>query len=114
MVLLEREKMKRISLLLSIVFCAIMLTGFSSSPEASADGKSCWLEAKNTVYLSINDLDSLGNILVRLWRGVLAQGDKKLIKSSNGKIRYYTNPNAGASSPGINKTCINNEIIAVP
>jgi uncharacterized membrane protein len=106
--------MKKLYGVYAIFFFAIMLTGFSSSPAASADDKSCWLEAGNTVYLSIDDLDSRGNILERLWRGVLAKGDKKLIKSSNGKIRYYTNPNADASSAGINKTCVNNEIIAVP
>jgi hypothetical protein len=66
------------------------------------------------VYLSIYDLDSLGSILSHMWEGVLEQGSKKLIKSSNGKIRYDTNPNAAGSSPGIDLTCHNNEIISVP
>ena len=99
---------------LSIMIALILLTGFLASPAASADDKSCWFEAEQTVYLSIDDLDSQGNILVRLWQGVLAKGDKKRINSSNGKIRYYTDPNAAASSPGIDKACINNEIIIVP
>jgi hypothetical protein len=85
-----------------------------ASPAESADDQSCWLEAENATYLSIYDLDSLGSILSLIWEGVLAQGDKKLIKSSNGKIRYTTNPNAAASTPGIDKTCINNEVMSVP
>lgn len=100
--------------LLSIIMALSLLTGFLASPAASADDKSCWLEAKETVYLSIDDLDSQGNILERLWEGVVAKGDKKLINSSNGKIRYYTDPNADASSPGVNLTCTNNETIGVP
>jgi hypothetical protein len=97
-----------------MIIAVILLTGFLAGPPAAADDKSCRLKAENTVFLSIYDLDSLGSILSLAWEGVLAQGDEKLIKSSNGKIRYYTNPNVAASSPGINKTCINNEIIAVP
>jgi hypothetical protein len=100
----------------SIIVALILLTGlsgFSASQAASTDDSSCWLEAEQTVFLSIYDLDSLGNILSYLWEGVLAQGDKKLIKSSNGKIRFYTSPNT-ASSPGIDRTCINNETMTVP
>jgi hypothetical protein len=100
--------------LLSITLSIILFAGFLAGPAAAADEKSCWLEAQNTTYLSIYDLDSLGSILSLLWEGVLAQGDKKFIISSNGKIRYYTNPNVAASSPGINKTCTNNETLAVP
>jgi len=100
--------------LFSIIVMAIMITGFLVIPGASADDKSCWLEAKQTVYLSIYDLDSLGSILAHFWEGVLDPGSKKRIISSNGKIRYYTNISSSSSSPGINLTCQNNEIIGVP
>ena len=100
--------------LLSMTVAVIIITGFLAHPAASADDKSCWLEAQNEVYLSIYDLDSLGSILSHIWEGVLDQGSKKLIKSSNGKIRYYTNPSGSSSSPGINLTCHNNEIISIP
>jgi hypothetical protein len=106
--------MKKWYRLPAIILFAVMTTGFSSSPAVSADDKSCRLEAQQTVYLSIYDLDSRGSILAHIWEGVLGQGDKKLIKSSNGKIRYYTNPNAAASSQGINLMCNNGEIISVP
>ena len=99
---------------LSMIVFLILLTGFLASPIAAADDYSCWLEAGQTLYLSIYDLDSQGTILSHIWEGVLAQGDKKLIKSSNGKIRYYTNPNAAASSPAVDKTCINNGVMIVP
>ena len=100
--------------LLSMTVVVIFLTGFFAGPAAAADEESCWVEAKDTTFLSIYDLDSLGSILSLIWEGVLAQGDKKFIISSDGKIRYYTNPNAAASSPGIDKACVNKEIIAVP
>ncbi len=97
---------------LSMTIAVIILAGFLASPAAAADDNSCWLEAGQTVYLSIYDLDSLGSILSHTWAGVLDQGKKKRVISSNGKIRYYTNP--GGSSPGINLTCQNSEIIGVP
>jgi hypothetical protein len=99
---------------LSLAVAVIILTGFLVGPAASADDKSCRLQAEQTLYLSIYDLDSRGNILSHIWEGVLEQGNKKLIKSSNGKILYYTNPGGSSSSPGINLTCHNNEIISVP
>jgi len=99
---------------LSMTIFVIILTGFLANPAAAADENSCWLEAKQAVYLSIYDLDSLGSILSHMWEGVLGQGNKQRVISSNGKIRYYTNPNAAASSPGINLTCHNNETIGVP
>jgi hypothetical protein len=100
--------------LLSMTIAVIIITGFLAGPAASADDNSCWLQAEQSLYLSIYDLDSLGSILSQVWEGVLDQGSKKLIKSSNGKIRYYTNPSGSSSSPGINLTCHNNEIISVP
>ena len=96
------------------IIVIILLCGFLAGSAAAGDENSCWLEAKQTVYLSIYDLDSLGSILAHFWEGVLDPGSKKRIISSNGKIRYYTNPNAAASSPGINLTCQNNETIGVP
>jgi hypothetical protein len=100
--------------LLSITVVVVLLSGFIAGPVAAADDKSCWVEAQNTTFLSIYDLDSLGSILSLVWEGVLAQGDKKHIISSNGKIRYYTNPNVAASSAGIDNACANNGVVAVP
>ena len=105
--------MYRLSSIIVALILLAGLIGFSATQAVSADDNSCWLKADQTVFLSIYDLDSLGNILSYIWEGVLAQGDKKLIKSSNGKIRYYLSPNT-ASSPGIDKTCINNEMMTVP
>ena len=100
--------------LLSMTIRLILLTGLLAAPAAAADDKSCWIEAENTTYLCIYDLDNLGSILSLVWEGVLAQGDKKHIISSNGKIRYYTNPNPAASSPGMDRPCINNEVMTLP
>jgi hypothetical protein len=99
---------------LSMTLAVIMITGFLAGPAASADDNSCWLQAEQSLYLVIYDLDNEGSILSQIWEGVLDQGNKKLIKSSNAKIRYYTNPDADASSPGIDLTCHNNEVISVP
>jgi hypothetical protein len=99
---------------LSMTIVVIILTGFLAGPAAAADDNACWLEARQSLYLSIYDLDSQGSILSHMWEGVLDQGSKKRIISSNGKIRYYTNPGSESSSPGINLMCHNNEIISVP
>ena len=98
---------------LSMTIVVIILTGFLAGPAAAADDNSCWLEARQSLYLSIYDLDSQGSILSHMWEGVLDQGSKRLI-SANGKIRYYTNPSSESSSPGINLPCHNNETISVP
>ena len=100
------------SMIITLILLA-GLAGFLETPAASADDNSCWIEAQQTVFLSIYDLDSLGNILSHIWEGVLAQGDKRRVISTNGKIRYYTSPDT-ASSPGIDRTCTNNEIMSVP
>ena len=99
---------------LLMTIAMIIITGLLAGPAASADDNSCWLQAGQSLYLVIYDLDSQGNILSQIWEGVLDQGSKKVIKSSNAKIRYYTNPDPDASSPGIDLTCHNNEVIRVP
>jgi hypothetical protein len=99
---------------LAMMITLIMITGFLAGPAASADENSCWLQAGQSLYLVIYDLDSQGNILSQIWEGVLEQGNKKLIKSSNAKIRYYTKPDADASSPGADLTCHDNEVMRVP
>lgn len=98
----------------STILVLMLLSGFLANSALATDDNSCWLEAKQAQYLSIYDLDGLGSILSHIWEGVLAQGDKKRIISSNGKIRYYTNPSAAGSSAGLNKTCTHNEVISVP
>ena len=99
---------------LTMIIAVMIMSGSLAGQAESADDNSCWLKAEQTLYLSIDDLDTMGNILAHLWEGVLEQGSKKLLKSSNGKIRYYTNPSGLSSSPGIDLTCDNNEIISVP
>ena len=98
----------------AMMIAVIMITGLLAGPAVSADDNSCWLQAEQGLYLAVYDLDSLGSILSLMWEGVLEQGNKKLMKSSNGKIRYYSNPSGSSSSPGIDLTCHNNEIINVP
>jgi hypothetical protein len=97
-----------------MTIAVIIISGILTGPAASADDNACWLQAKQTVYLSVYDLDSLGSILAHMWEGVLEQGSKKPIKSTNGKIRYYTNIDEAGSSPGVDLTCHNNDVISVP
>ena len=38
---------------LSMTIAVIILTGFLAGPAAAADDNSCWLEARQALYLSI-------------------------------------------------------------
>ena len=75
---------------LAMMIAVIMITGLLAGPAASADDNSCWLQAEQGLYLAVYDLDSLGSILSLMWEGVLEQGNKKLMKSSNGKKASIT------------------------
>ena len=99
----------------TIIVLAIMMAGLLASPAASADDKTCWLEAVNSdIYITVWDLDAEGNEMVKIWQGLLTQVDKQKLVTSNGKIRYYINISGESSSAGVDKMCRNAETISLP
>ena len=101
--------------LFSISALAIMLTGFFLIPAVSADDMSCWIEAGDAdAYLTVWDLDADGNQLAKIWEGLIEQGTRKKMMTSNGRIRYFTNIGSQSSSAGVDGTCRNAETISVP
>jgi hypothetical protein len=99
----------------SIIVSAIMITGLLVIPGASADDKSCWLEATNSdIYITVWELDRAGNELAKIWEGLLAKGNKTKLMTSDGKIRYFTNISGQSSSAGVDKMCQNAETISLP
>jgi hypothetical protein len=99
----------------TIIVLAIMMTGLLAGTAASADDKTCWLEAANSdIYITVWDLDAEGNELSKIWEGLLAPGNKQKLVTSNGKIRYYTNVSGESSSAGVDKMCRNAETISLP
>ena len=99
----------------TFIVLAIMMTGLLTSPAASADDKTCWLQAANSeIYITVWDLDAEGNELAKIWQGLLTPGNKQKLVTSNGKIRYYANISGQSSSAGVDKMCRNAETISLP
>ena len=83
--------MKIIFKLAAITFFVILPTIFLVSYDAAADDKSCWFEATgpDDVYFVIREkTDSGGDREYVMWEGWVKKTEKKLYKSTTGKVRY--------------------------
>jgi hypothetical protein len=67
---------RRLSMTIVVI---ILLSGFLAGPAAAAEDKSCWLEAEQTVYLSIYDLDSMGSILAHFGKACWTRAAKNAL-----------------------------------
>jgi hypothetical protein len=75
----------------------VSVTAFLTWSSIAADHNVYWFEAPNDdVYLRVFDLDRAGNILDEnslylndaIWKGYLEEGEKIIIESSYGSVRY--------------------------
>lgn len=121
--------MKIIYSLPIITFFVIFFTGFLILFEAAASHNTCWLKAGNDdVWVQVYDRDRDGNTINdgnfyrkyflgerELWEGKLKNGQTKVIKSSNGEIRYdYKAASAYRSYGNNTASCSHGEIIRIP
>jgi hypothetical protein len=82
--------------------------------KADAD---CYLKASLDVRVIVWHADRSGNKGVRIWEGVLKKGERKLIRTPDGNIRYALWRNLDDdqySSGDKNRYCENGQEISVP
>jgi hypothetical protein len=110
--------MKTIYRFVSIIFFALLLTGFLSVPTANAEEGSCYLKATNKdVFVIVFDLDRDGNQGPKIWQGRINQGESVKITTPHGLFRYDYNAEPDQDQPlsgGNDRECNNLEIILVP
>ena len=107
--------MKEIIRLLTTLFLVIIVTAFISVAEAD---ETCYLEARHTdVRVEVWDLDKRGNKGQLIWKGVIKKGQRKLIRTSDGHLRYgsttYIEKNTLLSGDR-GRWCSDGNIIGVP
>ncbi len=88
--------MKRITLLAFLIFIS---AGLLTTAQAAEDDTYCYLEASTDVMVVVWNQDDLGNKGYLLWKGVLKRGDRKLIRTFDGKIRVATTKDYEDNAP---------------
>ena len=92
--------MKKIGLISAIIFLATTISGFMSFSGAEdtqpQDENYCYFTAASVdVRVKVWPVDRNGNKGEKLWEGVIKQGEKKLIRTPDGRIRYAVRRNLG-------------------
>ena len=121
--------MKAMYLIPIITFWVIFIITALTTVKSAASHNVCWLKAQNNdVFVRIYDKDRDGNTINDgnfyrkyilgegpLWEGVLKKGQRKMITSTNGEIRYdYQSASADRSYGRNTASCSHGEIIRLP
>ncbi len=112
--------MKKIGLI-SLVF-GLMIIGagfiFASSADDAAGDNHCYFTANSIdVMVKVWHADRRGNKGYRIWEGIIRKGERQLIRTVDGRIRYSTSrniKNPPAYSGDKSRSCTNGQIIGVP
>jgi hypothetical protein len=105
---------KRIILLTFLILTSV---GFLSTTQAAEREPYCYLEASTDVMVVVWNLDDMGNKGAVLWKGVLKQGERKFIRTFDGKIRYSSTKDYEDKGPlegDRDRWCGSGETIGVP
>ena len=89
----------------------------SSRPEKAITENSCYIVAKVDVRVIVWPADQRGNKGEKLWEGVLKKGERKLIHTPHGYIRYASRRNLDDDqlfSGDKGRWCHNGQRISVP
>ena len=107
--------MKEIIPLLTIIFLVLIVTGFLTAAGAA---ETCYLEARHTdVRVAVWDLDNRGNKGQLIWEGILKKGQRKLIRTSDGHLRFGSTTYIDKDTPlsgDRSRWCSDGNIIGVP
>ena len=112
--------MKKIGLLARMIGLLIIGAGFisSSSADDSSADTYCYFSANTIdVMVKVWHADRRGNKGYRIWEGIIRKGDRKLIRTFDGRIRYSTSRNIDkppAYSGDKGRSCSNGQVIGVP
>lgn len=98
-------------------FGVLLLAGFLTTAQAGEDDNNCYLEASVDARVEVWNLDDDGNKGYLIWKGVIKQGDRKLIRSIDGRIRYASTTNLEENTAldgDVDRWCNNGSSIGVP
>jgi hypothetical protein len=65
----------------------------SSRPEDTREDTACYLKATVDVRVIVWPVDKSGNKGEKIWEGVIKKGERKLIRTPHGRIRYASRTN---------------------
>ena len=100
-----------------LAFLILISAGLLSTAQAAEDDTYCYLEASTDVMVVVWNLDDRGNKGYLLWKGVLKQGDRKLIRTFDGKVRVATTKDYEDNGPlegDRDRWCNGGQSIGVP
>ena len=112
--------MKKIGRLSTIVFLTTVIASLISLAEAqdTKEDNYCYLVANSVdVRVKVWPVDRRGNKGQKLWEGILKKGEKKLIRTPDGRIRYATRRNLADDqlfSGDKSRWCHKGQTIGVP
>ena len=112
--------MKKIGLVSTIIFLTTIISGFMSfsGAEDTRDDNYCYFKAASVdVRVKVWPVDRRGNKGEKLWEGVIQKGERKLIRTPDGRIRYAVRRNLGEDqlfSGDKSRWCQNGQEIGVP
>jgi hypothetical protein len=90
----------------------------SSGAEDTKAETSCYFKAKSLdVRVKVWHVDKRGNKGEKIWEGVIKKGERKLIQTPDGKIRYAVRRNLAEDqlfSGDKSRWCANGQEISVP
>ena len=108
----------KLTKIISLVFVFILISvRFLSTAQAAEDDTYCYLEASTDVMVVVWNQDDRGNKGYLLWKGVLKQGDRKLIRTFDGKMRSATTKDYEDNAPlegDRDRWCNDGKSIGVP
>ncbi len=95
----------------------LISAGFLSTTQAAEEDTYCYLQAATDVMVVVWNADNRGNKGYLLWKGVLKQGERKLIRTFDGKIRVATTKAYAKNAPlegDRSRWCNGGKTIGVP
>jgi hypothetical protein len=102
---------------LSVIFMVALLALVSPGKAISEDN-TCYLRSRIAeLHVSVYNVVPEGTVGIRIWKGVLKEGQPVLLESRFGRIfyEYNTNPDVYSSMvKGLIRYCRNGETVLVP
>ena len=99
-----------------LIVSAFLLNPLQTSVAAAAEEKTCYFVATmGDVHILINEIEPGGTRDIRVWEGMLKNGQEQTVKCKTGKVSYHYKPSGEDRTYGDNHaSCQNGSIVRVP
>ena len=104
-------------MMIGLMMIGTGLISSSSAGDASADIYCCFSAGSLDARVIVWHVDRRGNKGYRIWEGIIRKGDRKLIRTFDGRIRYAVSRNIDgnvAYSGDKSRWCDKGQVIGVP